>query len=152
DWEAKSAADLFDNAGLGEATKDKDIGEAFRRLLVAWAESQSKDDWTRQYFLYFVFHSDFKDGLPVIWTWIRDKHNPKGHFLPMSIQVYAKVGGKAVASDLEKLWSDETVCFTKAIDAEHPKGNCHLGDHALAASIRLAGKSPSDFGVMETEV
>jgi hypothetical protein len=148
-WERPSVADLFGNAGLDDAVKDRETGEAFRRLLTAWADTRSAANYrSRQYFLYFVQAAEFKEGLPVVQRWIRNKDSPKGTFLPMAISVYGKIGGKDAAAELEKLWGDETVLFMA--DKSGAKGR--LGDQALAASIRLAGKDPKDYGMTGIEL
>jgi hypothetical protein len=145
--ESASIADLFGNPGIREAVKDKETGEAFRRLLNAWAESRNAAQFrSRQHFIFLVQAIEFKEGLPVLRRWIQDKDIAKGHFLPMAVYVYGKVGGKDVAVDLEKLWGDETVLFMDGMT------KVPLGDQALAASMRLAGKNPKDYGMVETQI
>ncbi len=148
DWaKTESVENLFGNPGLREAVRDREIGKVVGRLLVAWAKTREAAHFrSRQYFIYFVQADEFKEGLAVLRRWIRDKDIVTGHFLAMTVFVLRKVGGKDAAADLEKLWEDKTVLFTRPLK---PPGEARLGDQALAASMRLAGKDPKVYGLAE---
>jgi hypothetical protein len=150
DWKGRdSVAHLFGNEGCYKAVNDRETGAAFRRLLLGWAraEGRSADQASQQMFLYFVDVSNFKEGLGVVWRWARARDGHKGHFRAVAVAVFEKVGGKDVALSLEKLWGDGTVLFALPDKAG---GEARLGDQALGASMRLAGKSPRDYGLNES--
>ncbi len=136
-------AHLLGDPGLGEAVRDRKLGKAFGRLLLEWAGRQDVKRWTSvQFFLAFVYQEGWKDGLPAVRRVIRAKEG--GPMRALAVTVFGKVGGKDVAAELEKLWGDETILFDSP---DKHRAKAHMGDQALAASIRLEGKGPKDYGV-----
>jgi hypothetical protein len=142
-------ADLLGNTSVGEATKDKKIGKAFSRLLVAWAQSQ-RDSITLGYFFYFVYMHDFKEGLIVVRQVIQAKSHikPSPDFRAVAVAVLAKVGGKAVVDELENLQRNQSVLFHTS-DKDPPVIEIGIGNQALAALMLLEGVNPKDFGMVE---
>jgi hypothetical protein len=147
DWKDRRAgvAHLFGSQAFRTAVGDRETGAAFRRLLLAWVGSRPADDGvSHQCFLYFVQSANFKEGLPVVRRLIRERRANRVNVRAVGVAVLARVGGKDVAADLEKWWDDETVLIPFG---DGPKGR--LGDQALAASIRLAGKDPKEYGLRQ---
>ncbi len=149
DWNGPTCfAHLLGNPGLREAVRDRKLGKPLGRLLLEWADRQDIRQWSSvQCFLSFVFQEGWKDGLPVVRRAIRAKQT--GHASALAVTVFGKVGGKAVATELEKLWGDETVLFTSP---DKHQAKARMGDQALAASIRLEGKDPTDYGMKHIDL
>jgi hypothetical protein len=150
DWnESASVSYLLGNTrGPVKAVRDGEHGKALRRLLVGWAEGQAVADLTSlQRFLTFVGMEKCKEGLPLVRRLIRDKGAAGVNLRAAGVAVLAEVGGKGVAAELQQLWDDETELFRS------PDGHkARLQDHALGASIRLAGKDPRNYGVQGMNV
>lgn len=148
DPNTRDIVDFFANPGLREAVTDEKTGEAFRKLLLAWAGCQEGElVKSQQFFLYFVQANNFKVALPLVRRWIRDKDCSPVNVRPLAVAVLGKVGGKDAADELRKLWADDTVLKDSFMGHEF-----RLCDQALAASIRIAGKNPKDFGVGELDL
>jgi hypothetical protein len=149
DWRVPTGcAYLLGNPGLRAAVADRETGAAFRRLLVAWAEGRGADDVvSQQSFLSFVLAEGFKEGLPVVRRLIRDPKATPVNVRATAVAVLKEVGGKDAAGELMKLWGDETVLCNS------PDGHkVRLGDQALAASMRLAGKDPKGDGMAKLDL
>ena len=142
DWRGPTCfAHLLGNPGLRAAVKDPKLGEPLGRLLLAWAERQAVAEVASlQYFLYFVDAAEWREGLPAVRRLIRDKGAAGFNLRGPAVAVLGKVGGRNAAAELEKLWGDATLLSPLA-------GLPRLGDQALAASIRLAGAAPKDYGL-----
>jgi hypothetical protein len=147
DWTGPTCfAHLLGNPGMREAVRDRKLGKPLGRLLLAWGVRQDVTRWSSvQCFLAFVYREEWKDGLPVVRRAIRAKQ--AGHASALAVTVFGKVGGKQVVAELERLWNDETVLFTSP-----NKHQTRLGDQALAASIRLEGKDPKDYGLVQMDL
>ncbi len=145
DWNKPGAvAFLFANPAFRNAVQDRECGEAFRKLLIAWAETATESDpVAQQHFLFLVNAADLKEALPIVRRMMRDKNAPTINIRPTAVAVLAKVGGKQVAAELEKMWNDNSVLVNRMEGG----GNMLLGDQALAASIGAAGKKPEDYGI-----
>lgn len=139
---------LLGDPGLKEAIKDKEIGKALSTLLVSWADAQSVADvQILQYFLCFVYASDFKDGLKIVRKLIKDKDASPLNLRTLAIAVLVKVGGKDSAKEVRKLWDDET----KLLTPKEGRDAC-ICDQALGATIRNSGKDPKDYKINEMPV
>jgi hypothetical protein len=148
--EPTSVAHLLGSPGFRQAVQNRKTGEAFRRLLLAWVQSRGAADvLAQQCFLHFVQHAEFKEGLAVVQALVQDKNANPVNIRAVGLAVLGKIGGKDAAPALEKLWSEETALFT-APDDSGAQGR--LGDQALAASMRLAGKDPKAYGMAVFEV
>lgn len=156
EWnDSNHVADLLGNPGVGEAVKNRKIGKAFSRLLVAWAQCQlsvrRSGIWSINivgYFFYFVYKEKYTDGLVIVRKVIHRKahHRPWPSFSAIGVAVLAKVLGKDGVEELEKIRKDQSVLF-------HTPGKApveiRLGDQALGELILLAGANPKDFGMDE---
>jgi hypothetical protein len=142
DWRQPThVAHLFGAPALRAAVRDREKGKAVRRLLVAWARGRNVAELlSLQWFLCLVQSAELKEGLPVVRGLIRNERASPINLRALGVVVLGKVGGKGVAAELHKLWDDKAVLFTAR---DGPKAR--LGDQALAASVRLAGKEPKDF-------
>jgi hypothetical protein len=151
DWKGPVCfAHLLGNPGLPDAVQDGKLGKPLGRLLLAWADRQAVAEVTSlQFFLYFVSAAEWKEGLPVVRRLIRDRTAAWVNLRMPGVVVLGKVGGKDAAAELEKLWDDDMVLF---ISPDKHRAKARLGDQALAASIRLAGQSPKDYGVIQMDV
>lgn len=151
DWKGPTCfAHLLGNPGLAEAVRDERLGKPLGRLLLAWADRQAVAEVTSlQFFLYFVNAAHWKEGLPVVRRLIRDRTAAWVNLRMSGVVVLGKVGGTDAAAELEKLWDDDMVLF---ISPDKHQAKARLGDQALAASIRLAGRGPKDYGVIQLEV
>jgi HEAT repeats len=135
-------SDLLGNPDLAEGIKAKDIGPAFRKVLVDWAEARPTDDVRcEQYFGLAVRDNPFPEAVPILSRWARSDKESRLNVRAVAFDALGKIGTREAKATLADLIEDKTLIS---------KGNgneMRLGDHALAALVASAGKKPEDFGL-----
>jgi RNA polymerase sigma factor (sigma-70 family) len=141
-----NVSDFLTAAGLSEAIKDKQTGEAYRKLLVAWAKTRDTPPPTADrresiHLLHGTLAHRLIELLPFADAVSRDREAAPW-LRAFAVEVIATVGGAEAGRILNALRSEEAVTTLPGGRSEEGR----VGDHALAHSIRLTGLEPADYG------
>ncbi len=144
---SKGVSYLFPSPLVSDALRAKAGGPAFRRLLLAWAETRDlADRGTAVHLLFGIQRHRLKEALPLVETIAKSGAAPPWA-RAFAVEVLADLGGKESYPVLEKLFREEAVTTKGGGEAEG-----RVGDHALGHAIRIQGAQPQDCGLRrETE-
>jgi hypothetical protein len=138
---------LMGNPGIAEGIKDKEIGPAFRRVLVAWADGRPVDDYmSHQGFALSVRNNPFPEAVHALNRLASDKKAQSLNVRGVAIEALSKIADDPARKALAELINDPTVLFGGGGGGI---GEFRLGDHALSNLITASGKKPSDYGMQE---
>ncbi len=137
--------ELLKNSVVTEALGNEGTGKAFRRLLVGWVESQPPLSSSSAYarFADLARKTPFAEAVPMLIKLARTK---RSQYLPerlLAMDALGAIGGKDAAAALAEIVPNDKSMFAGDMWREFRDG-----DSALAASLKMHGKKPEDFGMV----
>jgi hypothetical protein len=136
-------AHLLANPGLSDGIAATEVGPAFRRIVVQWAESRPADDITSHQFIALaVRNKPFREAVPVLAKLAKDKNASVINVRALSVEALGKVGDADAKAALEGLIEDKT-SLLGGFNGEEMR----LGDLAFASLLTAEKKKPTDYGV-----
>jgi hypothetical protein len=139
---SKGVSYLLPSPLVSDSLKADATGLAFRRLLLAWAETRDLSDrGTAVHLLFGIQIHRLKEAIPLVERIAKtDKAPPWAR--AFAVEVLVDVQGKECRGSLEKLLREEAVT-TRGAGQEEGR----LGDHALGHALVEKGKNPQDYGL-----
>ena len=134
---------LLANPSVAKALDAKDIGPAYRRLVVQWVESRpSEETMSGLFFALLAHRHPFPEANPHLIRLATSRKNVQLRWVAM--EALGKSKEKAAVGKLIELLSDKTAMYENldSSDAGHEVRDC-----ALAALINGQGKKPADYGL-----
>ena len=134
---------LLANPALAKALDQKDMGAAYRRLIVQWAESRPAEETMSGLFFALLAHRHpFAEADPHLIQLATVRKNVQIRWVAM--ESLGRSGSKLARTKLTELLNDKTTMYDNLdeSDAGHQVRNC-----ALAALANGRGKKPTDYGL-----
>jgi HEAT repeat protein len=134
---------LLANPATAAALGDKEIGPAFRRLVVGWIESRPADEhMSGLYFALLAHRRPFPEADPVLIR-LATKH-PSAQVRWVALESLSRSGTETATAKLTELLADTTTMYDNLgnQDAGHQVRDC-----ALAALVGGKGKDPAGYGL-----
>jgi hypothetical protein len=139
---SKGVSYLVASPLVSDSLKSEATGPAFRRLLLAWAETRNlADRGTAVHLLFGIQKHRLKEALPLAEKIAKDRAAPPWA-RAFAIEVLAELGGKESLAALEKLLHEEAAT---TIGGGQEEGR--VGDHALGQAITIQGARHGDYGL-----
>jgi hypothetical protein len=133
---------LLANPAVANALGDKDVGPAYRRLVVAWFESRPADEiMSSLYFALLAHRHPFPEADPVLIR-LATKH-ASTQVRWVALESLGRSGTEAANAKLTELLNDTATMYDNlGTQAGHQVRDC-----ALAALIGGKGKDPAGYGL-----
>jgi hypothetical protein len=134
---------LLANPSVAKALDDKEFGPAYRRLVVAWAESRPRDEFMSGLFFALLTHRHpFAEANAHLIRLATERKNEQLRWVAM--EALGRSDRKEALAKLTELLSDKSALYEDlgGKDAGH-----HVGDCALAALVHGRAKTEEDYGL-----
>ena len=134
---------LLANPAVATALDAKDIGPAYRRLVVHWAKSRPREETMSGLLFALLAHRHpFEEADSYLVQLATARKSVQLRWVAM--EALGKSGGKTARAKLTELLADTTAMYDNLdeSDAGHQVRDC-----ALAALANGQGKKPTDYGL-----
>jgi hypothetical protein len=141
-----SLIELLKNSAATDTLGNAEAGQAFRRLLVGWVTSQPPLSSSSAYarFADLARKTPFPEAVPVLVKLAQSKRPEALSEHLLAIEALGAIGGKEAAAALAEVVPRGKSLLSFGIE------DYREGDSALAASLKMHGKKPEDYGMVAT--
>jgi HEAT repeat protein len=140
--------ELLKNPSVPDALGAPEAGKAFRKLIVGWAEAQSPNFSSEAYvrFADLARKTPFAEAVPALIKLAQSNRPRSLAERLLAIDALGMIGGKDAAAALAGIVPNDKTMFEGDMWKEYREG-----DSALAASLKMHGKRPEDYGLIASK-
>jgi hypothetical protein len=139
-----SLIEVLKNSVVAETLGNAEAGQAFRRLLAGWANAQPPLTSSSAYarFADLARKSPFPEAVPTLVRLAQSKRSEALAEHLLAIEALGTIGGKDAAAALAEIVPRDKILLSLGKDIYRE------GDTAMAASLKMHGKKPEDYGMV----